>query len=62
MKNMINKACLSMNSLHPCAKYKYKSPVQRGFFKNNAGNLLRTPEFLGELNNFFNLVIIFFLM
>ena len=39
-----------------------KSPVQRGFFTNNSGDLLPTLEFLGGLYNFCNLVIIFSLM
>ena len=38
-------AGLSMNILH----VGNKSPVQRGFFKNNSGNLLPTLRFLGGL-------------
>ena len=30
-----------------------KSPVQRGFFTNNVGDLFPALEFLGRLNNFF---------
>ena len=39
-----------------------KSPVQRSFFSNSAGDLLPALEFLGRLYNFRNLVIIFSLM
>ena len=39
-----------------------KSPVQRGFFTNSAGDLLPTPGFQGGLYNFCNFVIIFSLM
>ena len=44
-----------MNILHAG----YKSPVQRDFFWNNAGDLLPALGFLGELYNFCNFVIIF---
>ena len=33
-----------------------KSPVQRGFFKNNADDLLPTLRFLGGLYNFCNYI------
>ena len=36
-----------------------KSPIQRGFFNNSAGNLLPALSFLGELYNFCNFLIIF---
>ena len=36
-----------------------KSPVQRGFFTNSAGDLLTALGFLGGLYNFCNFVIIF---
>ena len=39
-----------------------KLPVQRGFFRNNAGNLLPSLGLLGGLYNFCNFVIIFSLM
>ena len=39
-----------------------KSPVQRGFFTNSAGDLLPALGFLGRLYDFCNLVIIFSLM
>ena len=39
-----------------------KSPVQRGFFTNSAGDLLPALRFLGRLCNFSNFVIIFSLM
>ena len=39
-----------------------KSPVQRGFLKNNAGDLLPAPRFLGRLYNLRHFVIIFSLM
>ena len=39
-----------------------KSPVQRGFFKNSAGDLLPASRFLGRLYNFCNFVLIFSLM
>ena len=39
-----------------------KLPVQRGFFKNDAGDLLPTLRFLGRLYNFCNFVIIFTLL
>ena len=39
-----------------------KSPVQRGLFRNSAGDLLPTLDFLGGLYNFCNLVIKFSLM
>ena len=35
----------------------YKLPVQRGFSKNGAGNLLPALRFLGRLYNFCNFVI-----
>ena len=40
----------------------YKSPVQRGSFKNSAGDLLPALRFLGGLYNFCNFVIILSLM
>ena len=39
-----------------------KSPMQRGFFTNTAGDLLSALGFLGELSNLCNFVIIFSLM
>ena len=51
---LIRLAGLSMNIL--CAGD--KSPMQRGFFKNNAGDLLPALRFLGGLYNFCNYVII----
>ena len=36
-----------------------KSPVQRGFFTNSAGDLLTALGFLEGLYNFCNFVIIF---
>ena len=39
-----------------------KSPVQRGFFTNSAGDLLPALGFLGGLYNFCSFVIIFSLM
>ena len=39
-----------------------KSPVQRGFFTNSVDNLLPALGFLGGLYNFWNFVIIFYLM
>ena len=39
-----------------------KSPVQRGFFTNSAGDLLPALGFLGGPYNFFDFVIIFYLM
>ena len=39
-----------------------KSPMQRGFFKNNAGDLLPALRFLGGLYNFCNYVIIISLL
>ena len=39
-----------------------KSPVQRGFSTNSAGDLLPTLGFLGRLYNFCNFVIIFSLL
>ena len=47
-----------MNILHTGNK----SPMQRGFFTNNTGDLLLTLGFLGGLYNFCNFVIIFSLM
>ena len=49
---------LSMNILHAGNR----SPVQRGFFKNGAGNLLLALRFLDRLYNSGNFVIIFSLM
>ena len=49
---------LSMNFFHAGNK----SPVQRGFFTNIAGDLLPTLGFLGGLYNFFNFTTIFSLM
>ena len=39
-----------------------KSPMQRGFFKKSAGDLLPAQGFLGGLYYFCNFVIIFSLM
>ena len=39
-----------------------KSPVQRGFSKNDAGDLLPALRFLGGLYNFCNFVVIFSLL
>ena len=39
-----------------------KLPVQRGFFTDSARDLLPVLDFLGELNIFCNLVIMFSLM
>ena len=39
-----------------------KLPVQRGFFTDSARDLLPILDFLGGLNNFCNLVIMFSLM
>ena len=39
-----------------------KLPVQTGFFKNSAGDLLPALRFLVRLHNFCNFVIIFSLM
>ena len=55
---LIRLAGLSMNIL--CAGDKL--PMQRGFFKNNAGNLLPALRFLGGLYNFCNCVIKFSLL
>ena len=49
---------LSMNILHTG----YKSPVQRCFFTNSAGDLLSTLRFLGGLYNLCDFVITFSLM
>ena len=49
---------LSMNILCMCNK----SPMQTGFFTNNAVDLLPTLGFLGGLYNFCNFVIIFSLI
>ena len=49
---------LSMNILHAGNR----SSVQRGFFKNGAGNLLLALRFLDRLYNSGNFVIIFSLM
>ena len=49
---------LSMNILHVSDKL----PVQRGFFTNSEGDLLRALGLLGGLYNFSNFVIIFSLM
>ena len=35
-----------------------KSPIQRGFFKNSAGDLLLAQRFLGRLYNVCKFVII----
>ena len=43
---------LSMNIL----RADDKSPVQRGFFTNSAGDLLPALEFLGRLYNFCNYI------
>ena len=51
-------AGLSMNILH----LNDKSPVQRAFFNNTAGDLLPALRFLSRLYNFSNFAIIFFLM
>ena len=47
-----------MNILHTGNKL----PVQKGFFKNGAGDLLHTLRFLGRLYHFCNFVIIFSLL
>ena len=39
-----------------------KSPLQQGFFTNSVGDLLPALDFLSELYNFCNLVIMFSLM
>ena len=39
-----------------------KSPIQRGIFKNSAGNLLLALRFLGRLYNLRHFVIIISLM
>ena len=39
-----------------------KLPVQRGFFKNGAGDLLPALRFLGRVYNFYNFIIIFSLL
>ena len=39
-----------------------KSPMQRGFFTNSAGDLLPALGFLGGLYDFCNFVVIFSLM
>ena len=39
-----------------------KLPVERGFFKNSAGDLLPALRFLGGLYNFCNFIIIFSLL
>ena len=49
---------LSVNILHTGNK----SPVQRGFFTESAGDLLPTLGFLGGLYNFYSFVIIFYLI
>ena len=49
---------LSMNIL----RVGDQSPVQRGFFKNSAGDLLPALRFLGGLYNFCNFAIIFSLL
>ena len=49
---------LSMNILHTGNK----SPVQRGFFTESAGDLLPTLGFLGGLYNIYSFVIIFYLI
>ena len=53
-----NRAGLSMNILRAGDK----SPVQKGFFNNRAGDLLHALSFPGGLYNFCNFVIIFSLM
>ena len=58
IKSVWHIAGLSMNILH----VGIKSPVQRGFFTNGAGDLLPSLGFLGRLYNFCNFVIIFPLM
>ena len=55
---LIRLAGLSMNILYAGDK----SPMQRGFFQNNAGDLLSAVRFLGGLYNFCNCVIIFSLL
>ena len=47
-----------MNILRVCDKL----PLQRDFFNNSAGNLLTALRFPGGLYNFFNFIIIFYLM
>ena len=49
---------ISMNILQAGSK----SPMQRGFFKNSAGNKLTALRLLGKLHNFCNLQIISSLM
>ena len=49
---------LSMNILHAGDK----SPMQRGFLTNSAGDLFPALGFLGRLYNFYNFVIIFSLL
>ena len=49
---------LSMNILHAGNIL----PVQRGFFKNSASDLLPALRFLGRLHNFYSFVITFSLM
>ena len=49
---------LSMNILHAGEK----SPMQRGFLTNSAGDLFPALGFLGGLYNFYNFVIIFSLL
>ena len=39
-----------------------KSPMEKGFFKNSAGDLLPALRFLGGLYNFCNFVIVFSLI
>ena len=39
-----------------------KAPMQSGFFKNSAGNLLPALRFLGRLYNFYNSVHTFSLL
>ena len=60
----ISKASLPVNVGHSmnilCAGD--KSPVQRGFFKNGAGDLLPAARFLGGLYNFYHFIIIFSLL
>ena len=47
-----------MNILHAGDK----SPMQRGFLTNSAGDLFPALGFLGGLYNFYNFVIIFSLL
>ena len=51
-KKKVIKSGLSMNILRAGDK----SPVQRGFFTNSAGDLLPALGFLGGLHNFCNYI------